>query len=276
MPEPRDIVVSGDGTQAASYQLPGAVYQYVQAIFVDVDTTGTATPVEPTLSITNGSGVVIAKQRQGEPIDPGISGSATWAQGLPRPATAAVAAAGLHLIYDYTVTNVLGQVTIDTLNDGPNAGLIPQTFTSLFAYARMRRLGPVGGIGVYGTIILNNHVAAAAYDYANTEAQENPALAWFGQAVAAQPWVFPIATGPDGTDPWATLELALPWYSDASTFQAAAWRGGLVAQSAPVTGELYEARGTYRFATGITRLALQAGSGIDNFAAGSRLTIFAG
>jgi hypothetical protein len=75
---PRTIVLPGNGTQQASYQLPPLLYQYIQSVYAEVDATA-APDVRPTLAVAEASGQVIAKKRQGESIPAGDNGSATWA-----------------------------------------------------------------------------------------------------------------------------------------------------------------------------------------------------
>lgn len=79
---PRTIVVSPTTPSSTlEYTLPPNVYQDVQAVLVEVDATGSG-DVRPTLAVADGSGEVIARKRQGEPILGGGTGSATWARRL--------------------------------------------------------------------------------------------------------------------------------------------------------------------------------------------------
>lgn len=76
---PRTIAVPGNGTQTISFVWPSGVSLDPQAVFAVVDATGAGGPVTATLTIAEQSGVVIAAKRQGETIDAGAPGSATWA-----------------------------------------------------------------------------------------------------------------------------------------------------------------------------------------------------
>lgn len=64
--------------QTQSYELAPGLAQFVQSVYIEVDTSGSG-DVSPTLTISEQSGVVIAKTQQGSVIDGGGSGSATWA-----------------------------------------------------------------------------------------------------------------------------------------------------------------------------------------------------
>lgn len=78
--EPRTIVVAFETPgPTQSFPLPQGVVFDVEAVFVQVDSTGAGGPVTAELTIAEQSGQVIAKKRQAETIDAGISGSATWA-----------------------------------------------------------------------------------------------------------------------------------------------------------------------------------------------------
>lgn len=60
------------------YQLPGGIAQFVQAVYAEVDTSASG-DVTPSLTISEQTGVVIAKVPQNDTVDGGGSGSATWA-----------------------------------------------------------------------------------------------------------------------------------------------------------------------------------------------------
>ncbi len=78
MSEPRTINLPGSGTDTQSYELAPGLLQYVQAVYVTVDNSAGG-DARPTLTLSEQSGVVIAKKRQGEAIAAGDTGSATWA-----------------------------------------------------------------------------------------------------------------------------------------------------------------------------------------------------
>lgn len=78
MSTPYTRVIGGTGQSTASYELPPGVFQYIQAVLVEVDTSGSG-DVQPTLSITTQDGYPIADQQQSDVIDGGGSGRATWA-----------------------------------------------------------------------------------------------------------------------------------------------------------------------------------------------------
>jgi hypothetical protein len=78
MADPRTINQPGNGTATQQFELAPGLLQYVQAVYVDVDNSG-GTATSPTLTVSEQSGVVIAKKQQGKTIDAGVTGSATWA-----------------------------------------------------------------------------------------------------------------------------------------------------------------------------------------------------
>lgn len=78
MASARTINLPGSQTDTQQYELAPGLLQYVQSVYVVVDNTAGAA-AKPTLTISEQSGVVIAKKRQGESIPAAGSGSATWA-----------------------------------------------------------------------------------------------------------------------------------------------------------------------------------------------------
>jgi hypothetical protein len=78
MASPQTIVRDGSGTQSVSYSLPPGVWQYVEAVFVQIDNSFGG-DIRPTLAIETVNGVVMAKKRQAETIPAGDTGTATWA-----------------------------------------------------------------------------------------------------------------------------------------------------------------------------------------------------
>src|SRR5437773_899612 len=68
----------GNGTGTLSYTIPGSGLD-VESVYADVDTSGAGGAVTAELTITDQSGVVIARKVQNTTIDAGIAGSATWA-----------------------------------------------------------------------------------------------------------------------------------------------------------------------------------------------------
>ncbi len=99
MSEPRTINLPGSGADTQSYELAPGLLQYVQAVYVTVDNSAGG-DARPTLTLSEQSGVVIAKKRQGEAIAAGDTGSATWALRLTDERTGA------------------GGIQFDTLNSG--------------------------------------------------------------------------------------------------------------------------------------------------------------
>jgi hypothetical protein len=71
-------IIGGDGTQALAFTLDPGLFQYVQSVLVEVDTSGSG-DVQPTLSVQTVNGVPIADKQQGLAIDGGGAGRATWA-----------------------------------------------------------------------------------------------------------------------------------------------------------------------------------------------------
>jgi hypothetical protein len=88
--KPQTIVRDGSGAQTASYALPPGVFQYIESILVQVDTSG-GTDVRPTLYVKTVNGVIMAAKRQAETIPAFDTGTATWALrlddelGVPSP-----------------------------------------------------------------------------------------------------------------------------------------------------------------------------------------------
>lgn len=76
---PRTIVEPGNGTGTISIELPPGVTIDLEAVLANIDATGAGGPVTATLAVSEQSGVVIATKRQGETVDAGIAGTATWA-----------------------------------------------------------------------------------------------------------------------------------------------------------------------------------------------------
>lgn len=104
--EPRTIQVGISGTNSVeSYTLAPGLAQYVEAVYAEVDASGGG-DVQPILTLSDQSGVVIAKKRQSETIPSGDTGSATWAlrltdkQTRPRP----IAQFGLNVLSGLNVT----------------------------------------------------------------------------------------------------------------------------------------------------------------------------
>lgn len=70
--------IGGTGSAALSYQLAPGLAQYVESVLVEVDTSG-AGDTTATLSVATPDGIVMARKVQGQTIDGGGSGSATFA-----------------------------------------------------------------------------------------------------------------------------------------------------------------------------------------------------
>lgn len=77
----RTIRIPVTSNADATFEVPGGVDMEVQAVYVDVDAS-LAGDTTAELTITEQSGVVIAKKRQSSVIPAGSTGSATWAQRL--------------------------------------------------------------------------------------------------------------------------------------------------------------------------------------------------
>jgi hypothetical protein len=78
--EPRTIDAPIPGpANTQVFTLPPGVTLNVEAVYIEVDTTGAGGPVTGELTIAEQSGVVIAKKPQSQTVDPGIAGTATWA-----------------------------------------------------------------------------------------------------------------------------------------------------------------------------------------------------
>jgi hypothetical protein len=76
--QPRTIVEAGNGTNSVSYVLPPGVVLDLEAVYAEIDATA-AGDTTAELTISDQTGVVIARKRQGETITGGAPGSATWA-----------------------------------------------------------------------------------------------------------------------------------------------------------------------------------------------------
>lgn len=92
--QPRTVVVNGDGSTTLTFPVPAATIFALESVYVEVDTSG-AGPTTATLTIADQSGQVIATKRQGQTIDAGASGSATWALRLADEAAAAPVGGGI-------------------------------------------------------------------------------------------------------------------------------------------------------------------------------------
>ncbi len=114
---PRTIIVGiTPGQSTASYTLAPGLAQYVQSVYVEVDNTAGA-DTRPLLTVSEQSGVVIAKKRQGESITAGTSGSATWALRLTDETAASGTAAGF---IRYVFANTGSWLSITTTGTGPS------------------------------------------------------------------------------------------------------------------------------------------------------------
>lgn len=153
--EPRTIVVAFETPgPTQSFPLPQGVVFDVEAVFIQVDTSGAGGPVTAELTIAEQSGQVIAKKRQAETIDAGGSGSATWALRLADDGAGAGAVSNL--------TSNDGSVVI-TNPHGPTADLA--VFTP-FDLAYDHFTVPPGGGGTQVRFTFPNHLATGVWDYA--------------------------------------------------------------------------------------------------------------
>lgn len=78
MSNPRTINQPGNGTDTQQFELAPGLLQYVQSVYVEIDNSA-GSDARPTLTLSEQSGVVIAKKRQSESIPAGGTGSGTWA-----------------------------------------------------------------------------------------------------------------------------------------------------------------------------------------------------
>lgn len=78
MADPRTIVLPGNGTSVAAYNLSAGVSQYIQSIVATIDTSGSG-DTTPLLTISEQSGAVVADVPQDDVIPGGGDGRATWA-----------------------------------------------------------------------------------------------------------------------------------------------------------------------------------------------------
>lgn len=78
--QPRTIDAGLAGpAQTQTYTLDPTVQFDLEAVYVELDTSGAGGPVTAELVIAEQSGVVIAKKRQSQTVDAGGAGTATWA-----------------------------------------------------------------------------------------------------------------------------------------------------------------------------------------------------
>ncbi len=77
MAEPRTIRIAGNNTSVNSYSLPPGLAQFIESVKVEV-TNAAGVAVNPVLTISEQTGVVIAKQKQGSSIPAAGSGTASW------------------------------------------------------------------------------------------------------------------------------------------------------------------------------------------------------
>lgn len=104
--EPRTVVVAGVGTNQLAFTLPPGVAIDVESVYAAIDASGASGGVTATLTVSEQTGVVIAAKRQGETVDAGGLGSATWALRLADESSAATAAGGFEAIGDHTGVSV--------------------------------------------------------------------------------------------------------------------------------------------------------------------------
>lgn len=71
--------MAGTGGPTLSFEWPAGVELSLESVYVDVDASGAGGPVTGLLTISDTSGVVIAKKRQSETMDAANPVSATWA-----------------------------------------------------------------------------------------------------------------------------------------------------------------------------------------------------
>lgn len=120
---PRTIIVPTNGTGSVSFTLPPGITLDLQSAFAVIDATGAgATTAE--LTISDQSGVVIAKKRQSETVDAGVTGSATWALRLDDKAAATPASALIVPSWEVSLILENGQAQVmgvsATVADGAN------------------------------------------------------------------------------------------------------------------------------------------------------------
>jgi len=102
--QPRSINLPGSRARTQQYELAPGLAQYVQAVYVEVDNTA-GSSTRPLLTLSEQSGVVIAKKRQDAPIPAGTSDSATWALRLE---------ADLSGVIRFDVDNIGGSLNVET------------------------------------------------------------------------------------------------------------------------------------------------------------------
>ncbi len=77
MAEPRTIRIAGNGTRSATYQLPPSILQFIESVKAEISN-GAGVAATPLLTISEQTGVVIAKQEQSSSIPAAGTGTASW------------------------------------------------------------------------------------------------------------------------------------------------------------------------------------------------------
>lgn len=85
--EARPIIIPGNGGADLAYSFAADQFVQLQAISVDVDTSGAGGSVAVEVALADPSGVRIAAVRTGAGLDPGLVGQVTFAANLPDSST---------------------------------------------------------------------------------------------------------------------------------------------------------------------------------------------
>ena len=158
--EPQTVVLTGNGTQAVTFNLAPNVYEKIQSVLVEVDTSASG-DVSPTLTVLDQGTTPVADKTQSDVIDGGGSGRATWALRLAdevkgvrafppigfytvAPAGGNPQPAGLHTIpLDVTFAGAGSGIDLmDTTTLGPGA-VFPKK-AGMYAFKLRVVVGPSG------------------------------------------------------------------------------------------------------------------------------------
>lgn len=166
--------VPGNGTGTLSWTVPGDGLD-VATVYASVDATGAGGAVTAELTITDQSGVVIARKVQGATIAAGGTGSATWGLRLDDDGTGGGGGGGITLI-----TSTDGSITV-TNPAGPTADLSTNPPPTAVEY--MTCGSGLVGAGASAAVAWFHSAGAALVDYTNVNAPKVIAAgtyAWSG------------------------------------------------------------------------------------------------
>src|SRR5437899_3027217 len=138
---PQTAQVPGNGTGTLTYTIPGDGLD-VESVYAIVDATGAGGVVTAELTITDQSGVVIARKPQVSTVTAGVTGSATWGLRLDDPSAGGAASAGALTLITKTVLSANGNFSFTpiagTFNDLIIVGVVRSTAVGNLDNVRMQ------------------------------------------------------------------------------------------------------------------------------------------